>query len=129
MPRPPFHRLLRLPEQPYRLRQQVIEIKRRGIPQTLLVTLIRSRHDLLEVALALPLEVVRPPHLALRAGDGREHRPRRELPRIDVQRRQHAFHQCRLIGIVVDDVVGREPDVLPVDAQPARAHGVERPEV
>ena len=127
--RAPRPRLLRFAEEPHGLHEQVVEVERGGVAQALLVALVGARDDLLEVAFAAALEVVRALHLALRAGDGGEHGARRELARIDVQRLQHALHQRRLVGVVVDDVVGREADVPPVDAEPARAHRVEGAEV
>ena len=129
LPRAPFQRLLRLAEEARRLRQQVVEIECGGGAQPLPVADEGACDDLREVALGVSLEVLGAAQFALHPGDGGEHGARREAARIHVQIVEHAAHERRLVGIVVDDVVGRKPDSLAVYTQPARAHRVEGAEV
>ena len=107
--------------------EQIVKIDRRALGQELLVALVHSQHDLVEVGLPPQTEALCSDKLALGAGDGREDGPGREALGVDLQLLHAALDQVDLVGVVVDGEVSVETDGLALAAQDHGAKGVEGP--
>ena len=110
---------------------QVVEVECVGLPQPLLVQLVRRRVGLLELVLHVAGGVVLVAQLVLVVGDPVQQRAGLEPLRVEVELLGDVGHQSLLVGRVVDRerrLVGDSPEVQRGDllAQDADAGGVER---
>ena len=106
----------------------VIEVERVVVLEQGLVAGVRPRHHLAEVIVHGGGEDGRGDEFALRARDSREDGARGELARIDAQLREDGAHQLLLVGGVEDGERALDADRSTIDAENARADGVERAE-
>ena len=115
-------------EQELSLEKQVVEVHRRALGEELLVPLVRSMDDLVEIVRLPQAERLGVDQLALGAGDRGQDGPWRELLRVDVHLAHAALDERHLVRVVVDDEVAVEPYALALTPQHLRAERMERPD-
>ena len=118
--------VLDLVEQLDGLQQQIVEVERAVVFQSLNVFLVHLRELLAALAPALRLEEVRPGHRVLRVADFGQRHPRLHDAVVDLQLFEHLLDERDLIGRVVDDEIARQADGGRFAPQEARAQRVER---
>ncbi len=108
------------------LQQQIVEVERAVVFETLDVFLVHLRELLAPLAPALRLEEVRPGHRVLRVADLGQRHPRLHDAVVDLQLFEHLLDERDLIGRVVDDEISRQADGRCFPPQQARAERVKR---
>ena len=99
-----------LVEQLDSFQQEIVEIERAVVFETLRVFFVHLRELLAALAPALRLEEVRPGHRVLRVADLGQRHPRLHDAVVDLELLEHLLDERDLIGRVVDDEIARQAD-------------------
>ncbi len=116
---------VRLLEEAECVEEEVVEVEGRGGLEGGVIARVGAGHHLVAVAPDGGSHLLGNNHLALSIRYLRKDAPGGVPARIDMEFFEHALHESDLVGVVVNDEVGREPNSGAIDAQPASAHAVE----
>ena len=106
--------------------QQIVEVERTVVFETLNVLLVDLRELLAALAPALRFEKVRAGHRVFRVADLGQRHPRLHDAVVNLQLLEHLFDQGDLIGRVVDHEIARQADGCGFAPEQARAERVKR---